>query len=39
MFYIQIGDKMLFRINDKVATAVQEKEKIEKKAREVSACG
>ena len=28
-FYVQIGKEMLFRVNDKTATAIQEKEQIE----------
>lgn len=28
-FYIQLGEEMLFKINDKVCTAIQLKEKIE----------
>lgn len=28
-FYVQIGTEMLFRVNDKIATAIQEREQIE----------
>jgi hypothetical protein len=28
-FYVQLGTEMFFRVTDKVATAIQQKEKIE----------